>query len=259
MEDKILLLDKPVSLTPHQAIENFRALQPKYKNVKLGYAGRLDPMAEGLLLVLVGEENKFKKKYEDLSKVYEFTVLFGVKSDTLDILGLAQKNAFPSWSVQDGKNLSLFLKNLPGKKNQEYPAYSSKTVNGIPLYKWAREDKLKKIKIPSHEISIKSIKLSKTSHITSTELWIEINERIKPLKGDFRQEEILEKWENILSIKSVFTLKYFTISCSSGTYVRSIAREMGEFLHKDSLAYEIKRVSIGNYDLKDAFPIKKPA
>lgn len=58
MRQNILLLYKPVSITPLELIEKFRLDNPLYKDSKLGYAGRLDPMAEGLLLILVGDENK---------------------------------------------------------------------------------------------------------------------------------------------------------------------------------------------------------
>ena len=59
---------KPLGLTPLQAIVKFKKLFPDYANEKISYAGRLDPMAEGLLLLLVGEENKQRNEYEDLSK-----------------------------------------------------------------------------------------------------------------------------------------------------------------------------------------------
>ncbi|PSO45951.1 MAG: tRNA pseudouridine(55) synthase, partial [Parcubacteria group bacterium QH_9_35_7] len=64
----MVLLDKPISLTPLQTIEKFKEQNPKYKDKKMSYAGRLDPMAEGLLLCLVGEENKNREEYQQLEK-----------------------------------------------------------------------------------------------------------------------------------------------------------------------------------------------
>src|SRR5579871_234239 len=83
----ILNLYKPIGKTPLEVIREFQIQNPEYQNVKLGYAGRLDPMAEGVLLVLVGEENKKRKEYERLKKEYEFTVLFGIETDSYDALG----------------------------------------------------------------------------------------------------------------------------------------------------------------------------
>jgi tRNA pseudouridine(55) synthase len=172
---------------------------------------------------------------------------------------MPQKNAYHAWSIEDGEKLNKYLRTLPGSRIQEYPPYSSRTVNGIPLFRWAREGKLKDIKVPSRKVNIKSIKLVKTSHISSTDLLKEVENRISTMNGDFRQDEILKAWREILSIKAVYTIKSFVISCSSGTYVRSIAQEMGKSIMKESLALSIKRTQIGDYVLEDAFGNKKPA
>src|SRR5260221_10407124 len=82
------LINKKIGETPSEAILRFKIENPDYDTVAMTYAGRLDPMAEGLLLVLCGEEIDKKEKYLNLSKTYEFEVLWGFSSDTLDILGL---------------------------------------------------------------------------------------------------------------------------------------------------------------------------
>jgi len=84
---KVLNLYKQTGVTPLQTIKQLQKRYPEYQDSKLGYAGRLDPMAEGVLLVLVDEENKKRRTYESLEKEYEFYMLFGVKTDTYDILG----------------------------------------------------------------------------------------------------------------------------------------------------------------------------
>ena len=70
----ILHLYKPIGVTPFQLIQQFRIEHPEYQDIKLGYAGRLDPMADGLLLVLVGEENKKRKQYEEMLKLLQEAV-----------------------------------------------------------------------------------------------------------------------------------------------------------------------------------------
>ena len=81
-------VEKREGETPLQALMRVRKVYPELKDLPLTYAGRLDPMATGLLLVLIGEECKRKDEYLALSKTYEFEVLFGASSDTGDILGI---------------------------------------------------------------------------------------------------------------------------------------------------------------------------
>lgn len=260
MKKNILLLYKKRGQTPLEAIEEFKNAHVEYKTTKLGYAGRLDPLAEGLLLVLIGDENKKKSVHEALDKTYEFSVLFGAKTDTYDLMGLAQKNFYHGWTENDGYVLKKYLKKLLTTTEQSYPPFSSRTVNGVPLYKLARENRLTGIKIPSHRIKIKSIKLLGTSHIESQKLLSEIATLLGNVRGNFRQKEILIRWEEILHQKMVFTVKHFEITASSGTYVRGIADEMGKNLNKEALALSIKRTRIGDYTLEDVEDFnKKPA
>src|SRR3989338_4911372 len=87
----IIILNKKEGETPLAALEAFRRKNKEYANTKLTYAGRLDPMASGLLLLLAGEEIKNKEKYLNLDKEYEFEILFGFQTDTYDILGKITK------------------------------------------------------------------------------------------------------------------------------------------------------------------------
>src|SRR6185436_12995765 len=83
----MILLHKPLGLSPLEVIKLFKQQNFEYASATISYAGRLDPMADGLLLLLVNEENTQRKLYEALPKTYEFTVLLGVETDTYDILG----------------------------------------------------------------------------------------------------------------------------------------------------------------------------
>ncbi len=84
----VLKLYKNRGETPLECLERFRKNNPEYKDEKMTYAGRLDPLAKGVLLVLVGEECKNKEKYLCLDKEYEVDVLFGFATDTYDVLGI---------------------------------------------------------------------------------------------------------------------------------------------------------------------------
>ena len=97
----IILINKPISLTPLQAIRRLQSLHPELEGEKIGYAGRLDPMAEGLLLLLVSDENKKRKEYERLPKTYEFEVLLGIETDSYDVLGIITKVDATSLKIEN--------------------------------------------------------------------------------------------------------------------------------------------------------------
>ncbi|MEI7424912.1 MAG: hypothetical protein WCK10_02225, partial [Candidatus Staskawiczbacteria bacterium] len=91
---KIIILNKKEGETPLFALEKFKKSNPKYLDTPMTYAGRLDPMASGVLIILAGDEIKKKEKYLNLDKEYNFSVLFGFNTDTYDILGkVIEKNA----------------------------------------------------------------------------------------------------------------------------------------------------------------------
>jgi len=88
-----ITLEKAVGETPLGCLERWRAAHPEYSRTRLTYAGRLDPMASGTLLILIGDECTRQTEYHALDKHYEFSVLFGLTSDSLDILGRLSPSA----------------------------------------------------------------------------------------------------------------------------------------------------------------------
>lgn len=254
---KTLLLNKPIGMTPLQSIEEYRSHHPELHNVKLAYAGRLDPMAQGLLLVLIGNECKNRTSYELLPKIYKFETVFGISTDTFDILGLLLRGQ-TSPKLNNLRNIQgltsgvdQLLPTFLGKQIQYYPPYSSARVHGKPLYYWAREGKLDQIEIPHKEIEIYSLE-----HISNFEISVEkfvktALERISQVQGKFRQEQIIPQWEEFRKLFQGHILfgAQFEITCSSGTYIRSIAYQMGEQLGTGALAFSIKRTHVGPYCL----------
>src|SRR3989338_1666703 len=127
--ENIVKIYKKRGETPLEALELFRVEHPVLNNTPMTYAGRLDPLAEGELVILIGEECKNKEKYTDLDKEYEVEILFGFETDTGEILGIVTKSVFDQHQVLVKNELESFV----GKHSWKYPAYSSKTVNGKPL------------------------------------------------------------------------------------------------------------------------------
>lgn len=246
---KVVSIYKPITFTPLQAIDQFRKENSQYKNAKLGYAGRLDPMAEGLLLVLVDEENKKRKEYERLPKEYEFQILFGFSTDTYDVMGMVMQAQDIKDQMLDLNEVQKAANTFVRKFKQPYPPYSSARVKGKPLYYWAREDKLREIIIPEKEVEIFAFEVSKVSSVTGKDLSEEIKGRIKKVKGEFRQQKIVTNWEKILNKHKNKDYFYITckVRCSSGTYMRSLAFEIGKLLNIPTLALSIKRTKIGEF------------
>jgi tRNA pseudouridine55 synthase len=245
---KVILLNKREGETPLEALDTFRTKHNAYKDVKMTYAGRLDPMASGLLLVLAGDETKNKEKYLNLEKEYEFRVLFGFSTDTYDILGkvINSKNILIT-KKEIEKAIKNNIKSFLGENIQKYPIYSSKTVKGKPLFIYARANE--EVDTPSRKVFIKKLKLEKIVQIDNKKLFKNIEKRIKKVQGDFRQDEILKIWRKELLTPNKFIVASFKIKCSSGTYVRSVANSLGEKIGTGALAFSIKRTKIGEYML----------
>lgn len=252
----VLLVGKPVGLTPLQVVKAVQKERATLSGKKIGYAGRLDPMAEGLLLLLVGDENKKRKSYEDLPKTYEFSLLLGIETDTYDILGkITQGPLFgKTFSKKQIEKVSTLL---IGKKNVEYPPYSSAVYKGKPLYYWARKGLLSTITIPKRDRVIFSLNILHVKSWNAQELKEYVYARIEKVDGDFRQEEILSDWKNLLGEQNDnFVVVDFVIKCSSGTYIRSVCSEIGKSLGTCGIALSIKRTQIGTYNLTDALSVK---
>ncbi len=246
--EEIIKLYKKIGETPLETIQRFRLENPEYKNTKMTYLGRLDPMAEGLLLVLAGN-TKRKNEYLLMDKTYEFEVMWGFMTDTYDILG----RVIGKWPQPQKleKKIEGLLNEIQKKKVQEYPSYSSRTVEGKPLFEWARENKIEEIEIPTRGIKIFSIEHIDTRFEKGENLLKEILEKIDLVKGDFRQEEIKHIWSLSLRPEDMVLISKFKADVSTGTYIRGLAEEMGKILGCGGVAMSIKRTRMGNLTLTD--------
>ena len=112
------------------------------------------------------------------------------------------------------------------------PAYSSYKIKGKPLFYYARNNKLNEIEIPENRIKIKKIKINFIKKIKNKEILKRILKKIDLVKGDFRQEKIKKKWKSLLNGDGEHIILGLEIRCTSGTYIRSIANELGGVLFK---------------------------
>ncbi len=237
---------KNIGETPLEALSRLRK-RKKLGQDSLTYAGRLDPMACGVLLVLSGKAIQEKSHYLSLPKTYKAKVVFGVSSDTGDMLGLGQlRMPKPIREVDVRKT----LRSLVGEIELALPRYASVPVNGKPLWTLARAGKLPQLPVRKSKLyAITSITIK---YVSSKQLLARAESRIKKVRGDFRQEKILKQWRKLFkNSKYRFQLVQFTIRCSSGTYVRSLAEELGKRLGTPALLYGLERMRVGRYGLND--------
>ncbi len=251
---KIFNCYKPLGKTPLQVVDALRAKSPGLKNKPMTYLGRLDPMAEGVLLIMAGKHTQAdREKYLKLDKTYKATILFGFSTDSFDLLGMA--SGFKKADITK-HSLQKVLQNYPGKISLLAPKYSSIPINGKPSFEWARKNKT--IKPLLRESVIYDIKLNKIKSISRKNLENYIKKNIKKVSGDFRQEKILQRWNKVLfsSNQNSFLTADISVSCSSGTYVRSLANDIGRKLKTKACLFKLVRSRVGDYDIKESIRIR---
>lgn len=241
--DSVLAIYKKKGETPLQALNRLRNEKPEFANETLSYAGRLDPLAEGLMLVLVGEANKNREKYLGLDKTYIAEILCGVSTDTHDLLGLVTE---VKGVEVDGEKFNETTRSFVGEFSQKYPAFSSKTVGGVQLHELSRKGEV--VDIPEHEVSLYSIEVISHKKIKVEDVLEDALSSVDLVDGDFRQKEIKNKWEVSLKNQNIeFDLFEVELKVSSGFYVRQLAYDLGKKLGIPALAYSIKRIKVGEW------------
>ena len=212
MENGLILVYKKKGKTSRNVVEN---ISKKY-GVKAGHIGTLDPMAKGLLPVLVGNTCKLSKYLREHDKTYLVEMKFGYNTETLDIEGeiLEEDKSFRENNIVDNEFFDMIIiamKKELGTKKQIPPIYSAKKLNGKKLYEIARKDKEK----------AKEITIYNMYDISLKELW------------DNDPKDI------VLSFK---------VECSSGTYIRSLVRDIAENMGTIAIMTDLRRIAVGNYN-----------
>ncbi len=253
-----ITLEKKVGQTPLEVLEYWRKENNLSPDLPLAYAGRLDPMASGKLLILIGDTCKVQEQYHNLDKAYTFAVVFGLKSDSGDVLGITKEGA--TIAISEAK-LQEVLKNLIGEISLPFPIFSSRTVKGKPLHTWAVEGRLAEISIPVKSSKIYQLSLIKIYFLERQNLIEQVKSKIaqlpkvtdprKALGNDFRRPEVLSSWDTIVAVgtpSDQFMIAELECTASSGTYMRSLAEEIAKRLDTVGLAFSIHRRTIGRFN-----------
>jgi len=239
-------MNKNIGETPLEMLGRLRIERPDLESERMTYAGRLDPMASGEMIVLVGDSVHDKEKYQNLDKIYEFQVMFGVATDSNDVLGVITET---SEKTPEDSAIEISLREFLARQKfpQTYPPYSSKPVDGKPLWQWAREGRLSEIEMPTHDVQIHEIELLNYETKNVVNIHSDIIKNIGLVNGDFRQSEAVQSWQKYFTELKTDQIHIATIRAhvSGGFYVRQFAVDLAKKLGTVGCVIGIKRVSIG--------------
>ena len=237
-----IILDKPRGLGSTQAVaavkRNLR--EGGFAKTKVGHGGTLDPLAEGVLPIALGEATKLAGRMLDASKVYEFTVKFGEETDTLDAEGevVERSHLRPSRA-----ELEAALPQFTGPIEQVPPAYSALKVDGKRAYERARageEVALKTRAVAIYDLQSRHAELVSAS-TAPNELSPQFEEwTLKQVQGDERLRSI--------------TLRAHV---SKGTYIRSLARDIARALGTCGHVTYLRRIKAGPFNEIQAISLDK--
>lgn len=244
-----LLVDKPLGASPLDALHLLRERYPQYRDEKLAYAGRLDPMASGLLLALRSSQLTEQETYWGLPKEYEASVLLGLTTDSYDLLGLAAMGGEPPAE----NRILAAAAGLVGKHLLSVPTFSSPSVNGRPMFAWAREGIPHDVAPPVRRMRVSEIRVTGMANTNVEEAALLAADRISRVIGSFRQGDILRRWSELSDAygQQPLVSVTLTVACGSGTYVRSLAHELGRRLRCGAALGTLRRVRVGPWSVDD--------
>ncbi|MBI4425712.1 MAG: tRNA pseudouridine(55) synthase TruB [Elusimicrobia bacterium] len=203
----LLLLDKPKGWTSHDVVAAVRGRLPR--GTKVGHTGTLDPMATGLLVLLVGPATREAARFQALPKVYSGSIRFGLETDTADLEGkVVSESPVPP---VEAEALQRLLGEHVGDLELLPPLYSAIKHHGRPLYEYARRG-----------------------------LAVEVKPRLQRVYS----------WELLAWAPPEAA---FRLSCSGGTYVRSLAVAVGRKLGCGAAVSALRREAVGSLRVEDAF------
>ncbi len=211
--DGILIINKPKQYTSHDVVAKVK----KICGEKVGHTGTLDPMATGVLPLLLGQGTKLSKYLINHDKTYIATIQLGKKTDTLDSEGSILEERIVDGKLLNKENVQRVLECQIGKQIQTPPIYSAIKVNGKKLYEYARKGV--EVEIPKREIEIYNIEL------------LDINEKDKTIE--------------------------FRVHCSKGTYIRTLCENIAEKLGTIGYMKELNRVQVGQFNLNQAITVEE--
>ena len=211
--DGIIVVNKEKGYTSHDLVSKVK----KILKEKVGHTGTLDPLATGVLPLLIGKGTLCSKYLINHNKEYIAVLKLGVSTDTIDSEGKVLEEKEVDSSILEKTNAEKILSSFIGKQIQEPPIYSAIKVNGKKLYEYARKGE--SVEIPKREIEIYNMEL------------LGIN-----------------KLENEIEFK---------VKCSKGTYIRSLCRDLAKELGTIGYMKDLKRLKVGEFSIENSITINE--
>ena len=237
-----IILDKPRGLGSTQAVgavkRNLRT--GGYARTKVGHGGTLDPLAEGVLPIALGEATKLAGRMLDASKIYEFTIQFGEETDTLDTEGevVSRTDRFPPMAA-----VAAVLEHFTGEIEQFPPAYSAVKIDGKRAYDRARAGE--EVEMKPRQVTIHSLHLASDYHAPR-----EIDSAFATTAGrpdPYDPSAPLELADSVTLVAHV----------SKGTYIRSLARDIARALGTVGHVTYLRRMKAGPFREEQAISLDK--
>lgn len=217
---------------------------------KATHTGTLDPMAEGVVIVLTDKDRFKKTKFSDCKKTYKFQIIFGISTDSNDLLGL-QTEIIKNKIVKSLENeIKPLLSTFLGKQIQTQPAFSAQRVKGKSGFDLAKKNI--NFELKKNNIEIFTLKILQTEFININEIESNIKNKISKIPGNFRQKEILKNWEQSfekLKFSKINELPIITLNAtvSKRTYIRSLVRDILQIINIPGTTFSITRTKQGIY------------
>jgi tRNA pseudouridine55 synthase len=208
--DGVIVIDKPEGWTSHDAVNKMRRLSGIRR---VGHLGTLDPMATGVLPLVIGRATRLAQFYMGMDKTYEAVVRFGYSTDTYDRQGTATSEPISPGISQEA--LEAALDDFRGLISQTPPPISAKKVQGVPAYKLARQNK--PVKLAAVEVTVHSLELVGYDGLDAQ----------------------------------------MVVSCSAGTYLRSIAHDLGRHFGCGAFLQQLRRTRSGHFHFEQAHSIEE--
>lgn len=212
--DGQFLIDKPAGWTSFDVVAKVRGMVRReigLKKPKVGHTGTLDPLATGLLIIVVGSYCKRAQEFSKLDKVYDVTMKLGETSTTGDEEG---EKTIVSSNQPKKEALEAVIKRFTGEIMQTPPIYSAIKVDGQRAYKLARQGK--EVKLEPRPVTVYGLQLT-----------------------DYSYPEVK-----------------FTAKVGSGTYIRSLAEDIGKELGTGAYMSALRRTEVGKFKIRDATKIE---
>ena len=264
LQDGIVLpIDKPRQWTSFQTVNKVKAVVRNtygLKKFKIGHAGTLDPLATGLLLVCVGKATKTIPTLQDGDKVYTGTMVFGATTPCYDL-----ERPIDNYYPYDHITPELLQQTLPqftGTILQVPPMFSAVKIDGQRAYEYARRDQQgatasQSLDDPTVVIQPKPVNVY-SFEITAFRPGGPVDGEPAPQQPDNSQLSTpnSQLYKNPLgTVPAHLPQADFRIHCGKGTYIRSLARDLGLALGSGAFLSALRREQIGPYSVADALQL----